>query len=298
MNDECDTLETQREEFERHQMVLEFLRLANDWQRTYCRMVRALADEFGEELVLDTIERVWWDQAYEVGLGWRERFEADPVAALRDKANSWHEGALWARICCCDVEQTDDRWELRALKCYREVFNQMGEPKIGISWCMTDFAAVKGWGCRIAMRQRQLQHVAPMIEEDGSGHRHALSRQRRVKRIQAWFERVGVCYQPRDEQGKISGEEGGRAHCRADCQRQERSRRATGSRTGEPRPECGGDQCRQRAGLCRPGDPQRPADGRGDGRHRAPSSCRARIHARPRASSGPVACGRHTSRSA
>ena len=153
MNDECDTLETQREEFERHQMVLEFLRLANDWQRTYCRMVRALADEFGEELVLDTIERVWWDQAYEVGLGWRERFEADPVAALRDKADSWHEGALWARICCCDLEQTDDRWELRALKCYREVFNQMGEPKIGIGWCMTDFAAVKGWGCRIAMRQ-------------------------------------------------------------------------------------------------------------------------------------------------
>jgi hypothetical protein len=148
-----ESLPAQREEFGRHKLVLEILRLANIWQRTYCRMVRALADEFGEEVVLDTVEKVWWDQAYEIGLGWRERFEADPVAAMRDKASSWHDSAVWARICCCDVEQTDDRWELRAVKCYRELFNQMGEPEIGISWCMTDFAAVKGWGANLVMRQ-------------------------------------------------------------------------------------------------------------------------------------------------
>jgi len=144
VTDERDDLPAQREEFARHQLVMEFLRRANEWQRTYCHMARALADEFGEEVVLDTLEKEWWDQAYQVGLTWRERFEADPVAAMQDKASSWHDGALWARICCCDVEQTDDRWELRSVKCYRELFNELGEPKIGISWCMTDFAAVKG----------------------------------------------------------------------------------------------------------------------------------------------------------
>lgn len=153
MTKENVDLTQEREEFAKHKLVTEFLRLANEWQRTYCRMTRALADEFGEEIVLDTIEKVWWDQAYEVGLSWREKFEADPVAAMQEKASSWHDGALWARICCCDVEQTDDRWELKSVKCYRELFNEMNEPKIGISWCMTDFGAVAGWGPHIVMRQ-------------------------------------------------------------------------------------------------------------------------------------------------
>lgn len=153
MTGETGNRSTESEQFARHQLATEFLRLANVWQRNYCDMIRALADEFGEEIVLDTVEEVWWDQAYEVGLTWRDRFAADPVAAMRDKAASWHEGALWARICCCDVEQTDARWELRAVKCYRELFTDMGAPEIGMSWCMTDFAAVKGWGLNIVMRQ-------------------------------------------------------------------------------------------------------------------------------------------------
>lgn len=147
-------LEAQKEEFEKHLLVQEFLSLANEWQETYCHLIRALADAFGEEEVLDTVERVWWDMAYEVGLSWREKFEKDPQAAMREKASSWHDGALWARICCCDVPVLeDDRWELRSVKCYREIFNKLGEPKIGISWCMTDFAAVRGWSPNMVMRQ-------------------------------------------------------------------------------------------------------------------------------------------------
>lgn len=152
------SLQQARDHFERHLLTEEYLELAKEWQRTYCRMIRAVADVFDEEKVLDIVEQVWWDLAYEVGLSWRERFTDDLQTAMQEKASSWHNGALWARICCCDVPVLeDDRWELRAVKCYREVFNEMGEQEIGISWCMTDFAAVCGWSPSIVMRQpRQL----------------------------------------------------------------------------------------------------------------------------------------------
>ena len=147
-------LSAQKKEFEKLALVQQYLDLANQWQRTYCHLIRALADAFGEEEVLDIVEKTWWEQAYEVGLTWRDRFAEDPQKAMRDKAESWHNNALWARICCCDVPVLEsDRWELVALKCYRELFNEMNEPKIGISWCMTDLAAVRGWSPNIVMEQ-------------------------------------------------------------------------------------------------------------------------------------------------
>ncbi len=147
-------LKMQREEFEKQALVQQFLGLLKDWSRTYCRLVRALADEFGEEEVLDIVEKVWWDMAYEVGKGWREKFDENPQEAMKEKAHSWHDSPLWARICCCDVPVLEgNRWELVAVKCYREVFLEMNEPKIGISWCMTDFAAVCGWSPKVVMRQ-------------------------------------------------------------------------------------------------------------------------------------------------
>ena len=151
---EQEELRIQKEEYEKHILVEELLRIANEWQKAYARLIRALADAFGEEEVLDIVERVWWDQAYEVGLSWREKFEKDPQAAMREKASSWHDDAVWARICCCDVPVLEDeRWELKSVKCYREIFTKLGEPKIGMSWCMTDFAAVRGWSPKIVMRQ-------------------------------------------------------------------------------------------------------------------------------------------------
>ena len=167
--------EVQQLEFAKHLLVCELLRQAERWQRSYCALVRAMADAFGEELVFDAVERVWWDMAFEVGLTWREKFEQSAQSAMKEKAASWHDQALWARICCCDVTLGEDRWELRAVKCYREVFNQMNEPEIGISWCMTDFAAVRGWGPSIVMRQpKQLLrgdnycHQIRFISEDSS----------------------------------------------------------------------------------------------------------------------------------
>jgi len=143
-----------REEMTKQPLIEEYLAVLKQWERNYCRLIRDLANAFGEADVLDTAEKVWWDQAYEVGLTWREKFEQDAVAAMAEKAHSWHDGAVWARICCCDVPVLEpERWELTSVKCYREVFREMNEPKIGISWCMTDFAAVRGWSPRIVMRQ-------------------------------------------------------------------------------------------------------------------------------------------------
>lgn len=154
MIEDVENLENQKEEFESHLLVQEYLRLADIWQERYCRLIRYFIAEFGEEEVLDTVEQVWFEQGYEVGLAWREKFDKDPVAALREKASSWHDDPLWARICCCDVPVLeDDRWELHSLKCYREYFNRVCEQKIGICWCIPDFAAVRAWSPNLVMRQ-------------------------------------------------------------------------------------------------------------------------------------------------
>jgi hypothetical protein len=99
------------------------------------------------------VEETWWDQAYEVGLTWREKFAKDPVGAMMEKAHSWHDSPMWARICACDVPILNDkRWDLYSVHCYREVFKEMNEPKIGMCWCLTDFAAVRGWHPNLVMR--------------------------------------------------------------------------------------------------------------------------------------------------
>ena len=167
MDDKEETnLAARQREYEKHLLVEEYLELANVWQERYAHVIRAVADAFGEEHVLDSVERVWWDMAYEVGLSWRERFEQNPAAAVREKVSSWHDDALWARICCCDVSVLEnDRWELKSFKCYREIFNKIGEQKIGMSWCMTDFAAVRGWSPNLVMR-----HPLHLLRGDNHCH--------------------------------------------------------------------------------------------------------------------------------
>jgi len=125
------------------------------WEANYGKVVRALADAFGEEEVLDLVEKAGWDMGYEAGLALREQFEADPVAAFREKAHSWHDDPTYfCRLVACDVPVLEDKhWELVAVKCAREVFRQMGDPKVGLTRCITDFAAVRGWSPNVTMRQ-------------------------------------------------------------------------------------------------------------------------------------------------
>jgi hypothetical protein len=148
-------LKAQKEELEKQPLVEEYVQFFTQHEVTYAHMVRALADAFGEEEVLDIVEGTGFWFGEETGRTWREKFDADPVAAFREKAMSWYDDPLFfARLCCCDYTVMEERrWELAAVKCYREVFRRIGEPKIGLTRCITDIAAVRGWSPNVTMRQ-------------------------------------------------------------------------------------------------------------------------------------------------
>ena len=148
-------IKEQKEEFEKQPLVEEYVQLATEREVVYARLVRAMADAFSEEDVLDIVEKVGWDFGVEAGKTWREKFEDDPEAALHEKAHSWFEDPLFfSRLCCCDIRVLEGkRWELVAVKCYREIFRKINEPKIALTRCITDFAAVTGWSPRVTMRQ-------------------------------------------------------------------------------------------------------------------------------------------------
>jgi len=76
----------------------------------------------------------------------------------------------------------------------------------------------------LAVRKRNLEHVATKIEHACHGHRHPGIGACPQRGVETRFHAVHVCYQPRDEHFEISREQAGGAHCRADCQRQEPTR--------------------------------------------------------------------------
>jgi len=147
-------LETQKEEYKKQAAVQELIGVMKEWARVYCRLARALADAYGEEEVLDILEKVWWDLQYEAGKTWREDFEKDPEAAFADMEARWRHqdnsissylGTIFHPV----VEKK--RWELVTYNCYHDIFREMNECKIGISWCMSDLAAVRGWSPKMVM---------------------------------------------------------------------------------------------------------------------------------------------------
>ncbi len=149
-------LEKQKEEFEKLTLIQEYDDLWKNYLRTYCLLVRAFADAFGEEEVLDIIEKTMWKITKEgERKAWREKFDKNPEAALEEKARSWHDDSLWARFCICDVPLLENgHWELKCFRCEGiEVFRKMNEPKIGMTVCISDFGAVCGWSPRVVMRQ-------------------------------------------------------------------------------------------------------------------------------------------------
>lgn len=128
--------------------------LEREWYVTHARLVMDLIASFGEEPILDCVEKTWWDLGYEAGLAWRERFENDPCTTMLDKARSWHDDPVFARGCCCTVPVLErDHWELVVFRCHKEVFLELDAPKTGLAWCMRDFATVQGWSPLVMMRQ-------------------------------------------------------------------------------------------------------------------------------------------------
>lgn len=50
-----------------------------------------------------------------------------------------------------DPELEQRRWGLICKHCKYEIFNEVDERKIGISWCMSELAAARGWSPHMVM---------------------------------------------------------------------------------------------------------------------------------------------------
>jgi len=147
-------LRSQREEYEKQALAWEYRELCKEWLRMYTGLARVLADAFGEEDVLDILEKEWWDQQYEAGLQWRQEFDKDSQAAFEAMFHRWHDGPQSLTSGAYDVRLEGNRWHLLMLYCkHKEVALEMNTRKIGMTFCMSDMAAVRGWCPKLVMCQ-------------------------------------------------------------------------------------------------------------------------------------------------
>lgn len=152
----------QKQEFENQALVLQIREQLMQWARTYTRLAHALVEEFSEEEVLDSLEQTWWNLQFEGGLTFREEFEKDPRAGLENMYTLWHSSPTQGVTgIVMDVDFQDDRWEILAFRCYHQQvaleLEAIGGRKIGISWCMGDMAAPRGWCSKVVMRFPNMQ---------------------------------------------------------------------------------------------------------------------------------------------
>ncbi len=137
--------QAQKDEYEKQMLAWQFRDLKKQWATNYVRLARAMAGAFGEEEVLDILEKTWWDLEFEGGKTWRAEAEQDPAGTLEAQYHVQHDGAQSLTTGPQDVEFVDGRYELIHYFCYlKDVFFNLNERKIGISWCMGDAAAVRG----------------------------------------------------------------------------------------------------------------------------------------------------------
>lgn len=151
-------LKTQKEEYEKQMLAWKFRDKKKQWANNYVSLARALADEFGEDEVLDILEKAWWDLEFEGGKTWRKDFEKDPVAALKFQYEANHHGLQSLTTSPQDVTFKNKCYVLIHYFCHlKEVFLDRNERKIGISWCMGDAAAVRGLHPRAVLDFRNAQ---------------------------------------------------------------------------------------------------------------------------------------------
>ena len=156
------SLAEQRQEFENQALVLQIRELLMQWGRTYTKLAHALVEEFGEEEVLDSLEQTWWNLQFEGGATFREDFEKDPRAGLEKMYDLWHTGSTQGVTgIVMDTDFRVDCWEILSFRCYHQQvaleLDALGGRKIGISWCMGDIAATRGWCPKVAMRFPNMQ---------------------------------------------------------------------------------------------------------------------------------------------
>ncbi|MCJ7624884.1 MAG: L-2-amino-thiazoline-4-carboxylic acid hydrolase, partial [Anaerolineaceae bacterium] len=148
------SIDIQKDEYEKQLLAYEFVDVIKQWIKNYAHLARSLADEFVEEEVLDILEKTWWDLQYEGGRTFREDFDKDPQKAMESMAEQWHNAPFQGLGAGTYDEpmMQENQWDLICLQCYHQVFVEMNERKIGISWCMSDLAAVRGWSSKMVMR--------------------------------------------------------------------------------------------------------------------------------------------------
>lgn len=174
--------EAQRAEYGSQALAWEAREMAKEWLRIYVRMAKALVAEFGEEVVLDALEKVWWDLQYEGGRTLRSDWDGDPRRALAEMFDRWHvRGPQSLTSGVCDAVLEGDRWQVLQLYCkQKEVALELDAREIVISQCMGDCAAVRGWSPGLVMRFPNVQlrgdpycfQIRELAEEAGSDEDH------------------------------------------------------------------------------------------------------------------------------
>jgi hypothetical protein len=93
----------------------------------------------------------------------------------------WHDGPQSPTSGAYDVELEGTRWHLLMLYCWhKDVALEMDERKIGMTFCIGDMAAVRGWCPRIEMRQPNHQfrgdsycyQIRELVESSDAGLDH------------------------------------------------------------------------------------------------------------------------------
>jgi hypothetical protein len=150
------SLAEQKQEFENQALVFQIRDLLMQWARTYTHLAHDLVEEFGEEEVLDILEQTWWNLQSEGGSTFREDFEKDPRAGLENMYTLWHTSStqgVTGIVMATDFNM--GRWDLLSFRCYHHQvaleLEALGGRKIGISWCMGDIAATRGWCSKVSI---------------------------------------------------------------------------------------------------------------------------------------------------
>jgi predicted ArsR family transcriptional regulator len=124
-------------------------------------LVRAFAEEVGEERALEVLRRVITDLARSSGEGLAARLGDDSLEAFAGALDLWRENdALRIEM----LEQSGERLSFNVVRCrYAEMYRALGLADLGASLsCRRDFALIEGFNPDIELERTQtLMEGAP-----------------------------------------------------------------------------------------------------------------------------------------
>ncbi len=127
-------------------------------------LVRAFAEEVGEERALAIVGRVIRSVARESGAELARLLGDETLAAFAQSLNRWREnGALELEV----LEQTSTRLSFNVTRCrYAEMYRALGLPELGSSLsCQRDYALAQGFNPAIELSRTQtIMEGAPFCD--------------------------------------------------------------------------------------------------------------------------------------